>query len=519
MEYVTKKVQTYQNGKLVTDQFYLDDDYNVPDSKSDIKRVMLGEGTLVVEEMKSVENYIRVAGKLHFRVLYVTDEVENRLASLEGRIPFEEMVYREEQLEEGVFLSHSSVELTVTMIHSRKLNIKALAEISLQGETSREQELTLDIDSEEAIYKKKEEQEILKLAAAKKDTCRIKEVVSIGGTKENMGTILWSEVTGRKLDTRLEQDELKLMGELLLFCFYESPYGKIDWVEQTIPYEGRIECEGAADHMYHQIYEELTDIHVEPRMDEDGEMRMIGVEATLEVRVAVYEEEKVSLLADLYSLRKNCIVETEEVELSRLLMQNHSKCKVSEELQLPEVKDNILQICHSSGRIQVERAEPVEGGIQMEGVLHVSFLYVKADDDVPFDTWQGMIPFSYLLESRETAEDMTYTVSHAVEQLSVNLLGGDRIEIKAVLAFHSFVKKPVVLHNMKEVRLEPLNWEEAEKGPGIIGYIVQEGDELWDLAKRYSTTVEGIKEVNELESDEIKAGKKILIFKENMSIL
>ena len=64
---------------------------------------------------------------------------------------------------------------------------------------------------------------------------------------------------------------------------------------------------------------------------------------------------------------------------------------------------------------------------------------------------------------------------------------------------------------MKEVRLEPLNWEEAEKGPGIIGYIVQEGDELWDLAKRYSTTVEGIKEVNELESDEIKAGKKILI--------
>lgn len=33
MEYVTKKVQTYQNGKMVTDQFYLDDDYNVPGPK------------------------------------------------------------------------------------------------------------------------------------------------------------------------------------------------------------------------------------------------------------------------------------------------------------------------------------------------------------------------------------------------------------------------------------------------------------------------------------------------------
>ena len=71
----------------------------------------------------------------------------------------------------------------------------------------------------------------------------------------------------------------------------------------------------------------------------------------------------------------------------------------------------------------------------MEGVLHVSFLYVKADDDVPFDTWQGMIPFSYLLESRETAEDMTYTVSHAVEQLSVNLLGEIGSRLRRCLRF------------------------------------------------------------------------------------
>ena len=61
--------------------------------------------------------------------------------------------------------------------------------------------------------------------------------------------------------------------------------------------------------------------------------------------------------------------------------------------------------------------------------------------------------------------------------------------------------------------------EEMEKRPGITGYIVREGDILWDLAKKYNTTVEGIMEVNDLESDEIKVGERILIFKENMSIL
>ena len=62
MEYVTKQMQTYKTGNTIMDQFYIDDDYNVPDVKNDVKKVILGEGTITVEDMKVVENYIRVAG-------------------------------------------------------------------------------------------------------------------------------------------------------------------------------------------------------------------------------------------------------------------------------------------------------------------------------------------------------------------------------------------------------------------------------------------------------------------------
>ena len=58
-----------------------------------------------------------------------------------------------------------------------------------------------------------------------------------------------------------------------------------------------------------------------------------------------------------------------------------------------------------------------------------------------------------------------------------------------------------------------------EKSPGVIGYIVKEGDELWSLAKRYNTTMEGIAEINDLADEKLKTGERILIFKENMSIL
>ena len=39
----------------------------------------------------------------------------------------------------------------------------------------------------------------------------------------------------------------------------------------------------------------LEDINVDVRMAEDGEMRTLGIEGTLELKMAVYQEETVDL--------------------------------------------------------------------------------------------------------------------------------------------------------------------------------------------------------------------------------
>ena len=184
-----------------------------------------------------------------------------------------------------------------------------------------------------------------------------------------------------------------------------------------------------------------------------------------------------------------------------------------------KIKDDILQICHSSAKIQVEQTEIIEKGLQVEGILHVNFLYVKPDDVVPFEVWQGMVPFSYLLESNETKKEMIYDLSGNVEQLSIGLLGNDEIEVKAVISFQSFLKKQVVINNIDNVSYVPFDKKQQDQAPGMIGYITKEEDDLWELAKKYNTTMESIAQVNQLSKMELQTGQKILIFKENMSIL
>ena len=468
MEIVKRAIRLMHEGKCIYDQFQLDEDYNVPDAKEDVGNVIEGIVCVKTEDMKLVENYLKISGKAQFKILYMTASLDPQPAVLEGKLPFEEMVYVEQPGEEEYFLKNLRTEFSVSMVHSRKLSL---------------QEITLP------------------------------------GTKESISQILLSEVNGRKLELRPGTDEVMVRGELQVFCLYLSEELKADWVSQVIPYEGKLLCNGLTEGMFYSVEHTLEDTLVDIRMDEDGEMRILGIEGTLLLRMNFYEEQEMELLEDIYSLQEQCIPEKQETVFEELLMQNQSRYKLTERLSLPELKDDVLQVLCSRGEIQIEHTEYREEGVQIEGILHLSFLYLRGDDARPYGSWQGMIPFQHLIECSDLPENVRCTMSHHVDQIQVSMAGSEAVEVRAILAFDAFLRREVELQTIVSVLEKPLDLEQMDKRPGIVGHIVQEKEDLWELAKQYMTTVEGIMNVNELENENVKIGDKLLIFKENMSIL
>ena len=227
------------------------------------------------------------------------------------------------------------------------------SDLEIGREKLEDEATVIDVEAPIQIYKKKRRVNLLELHTTKKDTYRIKEEITLPGTKESVGQVLLSNISSRKLEIRMGQDELRLNGELLVFCMYLSDEGKTDWLEASVPYEGRIECAGVTEEMYYHVQNSLDDTLMDVRLDEDGEMRILGIEGTLVLRMNIYQEEELELLEDLYSLEQNCRFDTREAVYEELLIQNHSKCKVSERLSLPELKDDALQICSSEGTVQL----------------------------------------------------------------------------------------------------------------------------------------------------------------------
>lgn len=104
-----------------------------------------------------------------------------------------------EPLAGAPFLKSSNAELTVTVINSRKLSLKVLVELLVSSEGKKETELTWMWKTVRNYIRKKKPRSFSDCSPEGEDIYRIKEEVTLDGTKENIGTLLWTELSSRKL--------------------------------------------------------------------------------------------------------------------------------------------------------------------------------------------------------------------------------------------------------------------------------------------------------------------------------
>ena len=132
---------------------------------------------------------------------------------------------------------------------------------------------------------------------------------------------------------------------------------------------------------------------------------------------------------------------------------------------------------------------------------------------MPFYSVEGMIPFSHVIEAPGIREDSTFYLQADLEQLSTSMIDSDEIEVKAVISLNVLVLQCEKLGIIGKVEEKPLDMQKIRSMPGITVYMVKATDTMWDIAKRFYTTVEEICELNQLENDSLSEGQPLLLVK------
>ena len=514
MEIKKESVRALRVKSKASSQVTFDEDYNISDIKPDVGRMIQSKGDMVMDEVRLSDGRAFLRGNLNVDLLYVGED-EGEIYSLSAKLPMEEIINLEGIAGgDKMCLKWEIEDLSLYVIHSRKLNIKAIVTFYAVVDEPTEIRLPISVGDESVSVRKKKVC-LMSLHVHKKDTMRVKEDIQLVSNRPNIRELLWHTIEARGIDLRPEDNVVKVKGELAIFVLYagDDEGNPLQWMEYSLPFGGEVECPECRDELIPNI--EVSMIHqgIEVKPDSDGEERIFQADVVLELDMKMYKEEEHDIVLDVYTPLKECVIHGKKEILDSLLVRNSSKCRLTDRVEVKETQGKVLQICHSMGRIKIDKSAIVEDGILVEGIVLLKVLYIIGNDDMPFYSMETMIPFTHVAEARGITKECTYFLQTDMEQLSTTMVDSNELEVKATVGINVLVLNSREEMIIEKVEEQPLDRNKIQNMPGITVYMTGEGDTMWDIAKRFYTTVDEICRINELEGDEIKPGQPLLLVK------
>lgn len=499
-------------------QVTLDYDFNVPDIKPDVDKIVRQQGNAQIGDTKVSQNKLIIDGNLVFSVLYVSFSDGRMVHGITGRLPFSESVIWDGAITDEINVKPVLEDLSVVLVNSRKLSIRCI--VTFVCESSREQVLGVGVDvenndgEENGLEKMKKLINISRLKVSTKDIFRVREELTLSTLSHNIEEIMYSDVLLENYDIRLMSGHLNISGVLSMFALYACENGEIEYMDKEISFGGNIEVPGIDDNMIEDVEVTIQSFEVNVRPDGDRENRIIEVDTVLFLNIKAYEDEQLDILKDCYSTKKGLDIERENVVFENIVMKNINKFRVVDKIELGIGEPSVLLICKSLGEVKVDGMEIIEGGVRVWGAVEVTVLYVSGEDRAPVNSIRGIFPYNQIIEMTGIDSKSVLKIRGNVESTSVNVVDARRLEMKAQISLVAIAFNLVPMDVITKCEINEEMEGIKSKLPAIIGYFSTEGENMWDVAKRFNTTMDNIKKVNNLDRDVLKEGERLIIVTE-----
>lgn len=494
-------------------QTVTEEDYNLPEYKPDIMSIIKSKGNMLIDEVIPEEDHLSIQGRLAFDVLYQGEGGKSTVECIKGSMPFRERINVEGlKPDDSVLISPMVEDMGVVVINSRKLSLRCLTDVRVSVVGAQEMELPIASTFPSEYQVRQEDKTILKLMEQKRDRMRMKQEISLPKEKDDIESLLWQDVHLEQVNIRQNGEGVEMSAMMCMFALYRSNQGELVWYETSIPVADRVSCEIPGTDGFYQIKIISTQTSLEAREDLDGEMRNLVAECFAEIEITVWQEEKIELLQDAYCMNGELHIHRHKEETWQMAMKNDALLSFETTQQLPSTKE-ALYLCNGQADVRLQEVKLVAGSISVSGVCYVEVLYLTTEESMPLACAKFTVPFQGEIEAGGIMDGDYIDVDASLHRLQVSLVDSANILCRGdvslqLVAFHK--EEMQVPDDLME---EPLNLNALQEQPGMIGYVVKEKDVLWDIAKRFHTTKQELMETNQLMTEDIVPGQKILVMK------
>lgn len=476
-------------------------------SKPDIEKILWTDGLVEILTLKLGKDNLMISGVVKFKVIYKSVDEENNIHTMEGNADFKEEIEIlgiTEKMSASVKTNIEYIEETI--LDERKLSLRALVSIDAKVEEVNSLEIIKEIKDQETLETLKEKIKYKEIYGRETSYAIVKELLEVDEENPAIEEILKLTVKPFEDEVAVVEDRIIISGNLIVKVIYYGE-GKIGTLEKELGFNHFLEIPGAISESNAELDLEVVEGVYEILENEDGELKIIDFETKLKISGSAYSENQKDLIVDAYSTKEQITIKMEEINLIENIKTLDYKEDIIKEIEI----EGIEEIYNLDGHTTIIDSKFVDDELVVEGILGLQMIYLE-DKTEEINTFKDEIPYKFYLSMEEKQIDPKIDLDGIIESLNGTINNG-RVIISANIKHKININRNRVLNVLNGIE-ETGELIDKKNRPSITIYIVQTNDTLWDIAKRYNTTLEEIQNANEnINPTNVIPGEKIIIEK------
>lgn len=476
-------------------------------SKPNIEKILWTEGLVDILTTKVIRDRLVVSGVVKFKLVYKSEEEDNNIYTMDANVDFKEEIQIEGITEEMSAIVKSNIEyIEEEILDERKLSLRALVTIEGKVEEVNTINIIKGIEEKQNLQTLKETIKYKEIYGRETSYAIVKETFELGENKPPIEEVLKIKINAYEQESTVVEDRIIISGLVNASIVYYGD-GEIAIIEEEMPFNHFLEVPGALAESQSEIYIEVVEGGYEVLEDIEGELKILDLEVKLRISGFDYEQNEKDLIVDAYSTKEKVKINKEEIKL----VENIKDIVHKEEIHRDLSQYRISELYDLSGHPTIIDSRFGDDEIIVEGILVLKGIYLEEGTN-EINTFKEEIPYKYYLPMEERKSDAFININVELESIKTNLTY-ENLNIEAIIKHKIKVNRNRKINVINSIE-ETGELIDRKNRPSITIYIVQKDDTLWDIAKRYNTTIEEILLANEnINPNNIMPGEKIIIEK------
>ena len=517
MEIIRKKITLDQAVGEEISQILLEGDIIVPDTKPDMALVLQADANISIDKIETFADRINYAGKLNIQVLYLAGQNERTVHSISVSTSIDDFLNIEGAQKDSLVDFKADIQnIEYDMINDRKISYRAVVNTTVTVLNQEQTEIITDVEGLESGQKQLQNLTMKKIVLQKGDRFSIKDEISVPSGKPNIQEILQTNVSIINQEAKSLNGKIQITGTLSITTLYKGDDNEnlLEFMEHQISFNGVLDTPIAIDEMFCDATTTVWDKYVQITSDDDGEDRIIELDITIGANIKLTTLQELEILEDAYSTTKELEMERKTISYPRFVCRNKTQNNVNELVRLGGEYPPILQIVRIKGKAHLDDVKVVIDKVVAEGAVEIDILYIASSDEMPLYYHKVLVPYRQIIEAKGADVHMNANVEIYVDNVNFSMQHDKEIDLRIGLTFATHVGENIETTMVQEINFLELDTNYIDSLPSITVYIVQKGDTLWKIAKKYNTTVSEIVELNDIDNpDAIYIGQKLLLLK------